>query len=307
MIRHRLWITALACIVTGTATAQLVAPQTKGMLTLEYVYESSGQWADAQKNDRRDWRVNRTVSLSAQMVAEKPSPYAALLPGTGDEKRDLADRQQRIVSGNQKLAPMMGDIQKLMAKCGDDEACMERETKLLASLMDKSAVRSAGEDAAAAGRAMDNRYQLWRVSTYSGRYNADEVYNAALADPDCLSEPRVQCVSQQKRSGNGPVPTTQTPLAVMMEVDGPGKRLHIGLPVASGNMPVTRAVTGKLRDGKTGTFAEQLSFPWTRLKPLMVSIPNGLHEASGTQRLKIDGEFGEGGTLTVNWKFVVAR
>jgi hypothetical protein len=154
---------------------------------------------------------------------------------------------------------------------------------------------------------MNNNYQLWRVATYGGRYTADELYNAALADPDCLSAPRSQCVSQTTRKGSGPIPVTNTPLAVMMEVDGPGKRLHINLPIAAGNMPVTRTVTGKPGDGKPGTFPDQMLFPWTRIKPIVVSIPQGLDKATGTQRVKIDGERGEGGALTINWRFVLSR
>ena len=304
----RQWIlVGIALAAPALASAQLLPPRSKGTLTLEYVYASSGQWADAQGNDRRDWRVSRRVSVSAQMVAENHSPVAALLTGTAAEKQGMAGREQRTQRGAQKVAPMMADIEAVMQKCGEDEACMEREAMRLASTMDEGAIRSAGQDAAAAGRPMNNHYQLWRVATYDGRYTVDELYNAALADPDCLSAPRSQCVSQTTRKGSGPIPTTQTPLAVMMEVDGPGKRLHISLPIAAGNMPVTRTVTGKPGDGKPGSFLDQMTFPWTRIKPIVVSIPQGLANANGTQSVKIAGEFGDGGTLTINWRFALTR
>ncbi len=300
-------LVGVALAASGLASAQLLPPRSKGMLTLEYVYASNGQWTDAQGNDRRDWRVSRKVSVSAQMVAENHSPVAALLSGTAAEKQDMAGREQRTQRGAQKVAPMMADIEAVMQKCGEDEACMEREAMRLASTMDEGAIRSAGQDAAAAGRPMNNNYQLWRVATYDGRYTADELYNAALADPDCLSAPRSQCVSQTTRKGNGPIPVTNTPLAVMMEVDGPGKRLYISLPIAAGNMPVTRTVTGEPSDGKPGTFPDQMPFPWTRIKPIAVPIPQGLDKANGIQRVKIDGEAGEGGTLTVSWRFALTR
>jgi len=300
-------IVTLSLTTAGLASAQVLPPRTKGLLTLDYIFQSSGQWSDAQGNDRRDWRVSRKITVNATMVAENPSPVAALLPGTAAEKAELAGRQQRAASGAQKVAPMMASIERLLEKCGDDEACMERESTALASSMDVDAVRSAGVDAAAAGRPLNNHYQLWRVATYDGRYVADELYNAALADPDCLTAPRSQCVSQTVRKGSGPIPTSATPLAVMMEVDGPGKRLQISLPVASGNMPVTRTVTGKVPDGKPGTFTDQLTFPWTRLKPVVVTIPGGLDNANGTQTVKVEGERGEGGTLTVAWSFTLAK
>lgn len=302
------WIVAaLALAAPGLASAQLLPPRSQGTLTIEYVYTSSGQWADAEGNDRRDWRVSRKVTVNAQMVAENHSPVAALLPGTAAEKQDMANRQALATRGAQKNAPVMADIEAVMRKCGEDEACMEREAIKLASTMDAGAIRSAGADAAAAGRPMNNHYQLWRAARYDGRYTADELYNNALADPDCLTAPRMQCVSQIKRQGGGPIPTTKTPLAVMMEVDGPGKRLHISLPMAAGNMPVTRTVTGKVPDGKTGTFPDQMTFPWTRIKPIVVTIPQGLNNANGTQKVKIEGERGEGGTLTINWRFVMSR
>jgi hypothetical protein len=308
MKMRKMRLVAALVVLSGCANpawAQLVSPKTKGTLTIDYRYQSSGQEADEQGNDHRDWRVSRQVSISALMVAENHSPVAALLQGTAAEKNDLAARQKQIATGAQKVAPMMAEIESIMQKCGDDEACMERESTNLAGTMDEKAIRSAGEDAAAAGRPMNNNYQLWRVSTYSGRYTADELYNASLADPDCM--PSMRCVSQTVRKGSGAIPVNSTPLAVMMEVDGPGKRLHISLPMASGNMPVTRTVTGKVRDGKTGTFTDQFGFPWTSVKPVVVSLPNGLNNASGTQSVKIAGERGEGGTLTIEWRFVQAK
>ena len=302
-----LLVSIFAFAVADTALAQLLPPGSRGTLTVDYRYQSSGTEADPDGNDRRDWRVTRQVSITAQMVAEPHSAVEALLPGTAAEKADLEDRRQRAASGLRKVTPMMGDIQRLLQKCGEDEACMQRESMALANTMDKDTMRSAGEDAAAAGGPLNNHYQLWRVGTYGGRYTADELYNAALADPDCLSAPRSQCVSQTVRKGSGPLPTVDTPLAVMMEVDGPGKRLQISLPVAHGNLPVTRTVTGKVPDGKTGTFPDQMSFPWTRLKPVVVTIPGGLDSANGTQTVKVEGERDEGGTLTVTWRFVLAK
>ncbi len=301
---------ALAFLAASASQAQLVAPQTRGTLSVDYIYESTGQETDAQQNDRRDWRVHRKVSITAQMVAEKHSPVAALLPATAAEKKDMADRQQRVVSGSQKAAPMMADIQKVMERCGGDEACMQREAMKLAGTMDQGAMRSAGEDAAAAGRPMNNNYQMWKLVSYTGTYSADKVYNNALADPDCLSAPRSQCVSQQTRKGTGPVPQADgkvSPLAAMMEVDGPGKRLHISLPLTAGKMPITRTVTGKVPDGKTGTFPDQLAVPWTRIKSVAASIPAGLNNASGTEKVKIDGQRGDNGTFLINWRFVLAR
>ena len=310
MTLRSLTFVALALMAASATQAQLVAPQTRGTLSVDYIYESAGQETDAQQNDKRDWRVSRKVSVVAQMMAEKHSPVAALLPATAAEKKDLADRQQRAVSGAQKASPMMSDIQKVMERCGDDEACMQREAMKLAGTMDPGAMRSAGEDAAAAGRPMSNSYQMWKLVAYTGTYSADEVYNNALADPDCLSAPRSQCVSQQTRKGSGPVPPADgkaSPLVAMMEVDGPGKRLHISLPLTAGKMPITRTVTGKVPDGKTGTFPDQLTVPWTRIKAVAVSIPAGLNNASGTEKIKIDGQRGESGTLLINWRFVLAR
>lgn len=299
------WIIAMALGASGVASAQILPAKSKGILTVDYTFTSEGKWTDAQHNDNRDWHVSRKVSLTAQMVAQSPSPVAALLPGDGGRK-DMASRKARIESGNQKLQPMMGDIQKIMQKCGEDAACMQREASKMVGGMDMNAARAAGQDAAAAAGGMGSNYQIWQVSTYSGRYTADETYNNALADPDCLKAARAQCVSQTTRKGSGPAPVNDSPLAVMMEVDGPGKRLQVNLPIAAGNMPITRTVTGKVPDGKTGTFPDQMLFPWTRIQPVTVAIPDGLDKANGTQKVKIDGEFGEGGTLTISWRFTRA-
>jgi hypothetical protein len=290
-------------LVPTHARAQLLPPGTKATLDVEYAYSSSGR--QSTPNDQYDWQVNRKVAYTVQLVADKPSPYAGFLPATAADKKDLDQRQARSASSLQKAAPMMADIQKLMAKCGEDAACIERETTKLAGSMDKAAIRSAGADAAAAGTGFDNHYQLWKPVSHSGTYSADELHVAAVADPDCLKAPKMQCVSQQAIKGKGALSQAGTgPL----EVDGPGKRLHINLLLSGGAMPVTRSVTGKVQDGvKAGSFPDNMRFAWARIKPLVVAIPNGLDKASGTEKIKIDGERGESGTLTISWLFKLAR
>jgi hypothetical protein len=299
---NRAALAALSLAITG-AQAQLLPPGTKGTLDVEYTFTSSGR--ESTPNDQYDWQVKRQVLYTVQLVADKHSPYAGFLPATAADKKDLDQRQTRSASGMQKVAPMMADIEKLMAKCGDNEACMEREATKLAGSMDKTAVRSAGEDAAAAGTNFSNHYQLWKPVSHTGTYSADELHVAAVADPDCLKAPKMQCVSQQVIKGKGSLSQAGTG---PVEVDGPGKRMHINLLVSGGPMPVTRTVSGKVQDGvKAGSFPDNMRFPWTRIKPLVVAIPNGLEKASGTEKIKIDGERGESGTLTINWLFKLAR
>lgn len=301
MSLHHL-VLAVVAAASG-ARAQLVPPRTQGTLTVEYLYQSAGKAADPQGNDHRDWRVSRRVGITVKMVAENPSPVAALLPATAGQQAVLGERQDLAARGAGKAMPMMADIQQLLAKCGEDEACMQREGARLAGGMNTAAMRSAGEDAAAAARPMSRGFQLWRTVSYEGRYVADELYNAALADPDCLAAPRSRCVSQTRRAASGPIPITNNPQVAMLEVDATGQRLHVGLPIAAGNLPVTRTVTGKVPDGSTGTFADQMPFPWTRIQPLQVRLSAGLDGASGSQQVQIAGERGEGGTLSIRWQF----
>lgn len=295
-------LAVLSLAITG-AHAQLLPPGTKGTLEVEYRYTSSG--TQSTTDGQYDWQVKRQVLYSVQLVADKPSPYPGFLPATEADKRDLGQRQARAASGMEKVAPMMADIEKLMAKCGENEACLQRQAVRLAATMDQSVVRSAGADAAAAGTNVSNRYQIWKPLSYAGTYSTDELHVAAVADPDCLKAPKMRCVSQQVVKGQGRL---SQPGTGPLEIDGPGQRMHINLLVSGGPMPVTRTVSGKIQDGfKAGSFPDNLRFPWTRIQPLVVAIPSGLERASGTEKVKVDGERGESGTLTITWLFRLAR
>ena len=65
------------------------------------------------------------------------------------------------------MAPMMADVQAIVARCGDDEKCIERETMKLGASMSGTAQLNAdlkmGKETAAVMRPGADRYQRWQA------------------------------------------------------------------------------------------------------------------------------------------------
>ncbi len=89
-------------------------------------YMNRGKTQDV--NDLHEWRVKRTVKISADMVAQAAQPMPSDAgDGCGPDRRsEERNSAHGSASGAQNMAPMMGDIQAIMAKCGEDEACIEK-------------------------------------------------------------------------------------------------------------------------------------------------------------------------------------
>lgn len=299
-------LTAISMAHAAAANAQwLVAPGTEGTLAVEYEFTSAGKTSDG--NDDREWQVSRKLNVTARLVADRVSPVSGARPMEASTQQALNNRQARAASGQQKMAPLMADVEKLLAKCGEDEACMERESMRLLGGMDRQTVRSAGADAAAAARPMDSRYQPWKLVVVSGNYAVDETHAARLADPLCRGQPNMQCVTRETRSGGGPLsaiaPGPLHGVISALEVDGMGKDMHLTLPMPVPPLRIKRTVTTTSPEVKAGTFTGAM-VPFSKsVKPIVVPLPGGLRGASGTQRIPVQGGGADSGTLTIRWRF----
>ena len=138
------FVAALTALSASARGDVLAAKGAKGTLEVEYVFESSGKKAD--QNDSREWRVKRTLKLNADMVAQAPQPYSTLHDMTAGEKTDLKKKQAATQSAQQKMAPTSAAIEKIMAKCGEDEACISREVQALGFSMQGDPADRVGEE-----------------------------------------------------------------------------------------------------------------------------------------------------------------
>lgn len=302
---RRLWM--LASIVALPAHADLLAAQgAKGTLTVEYVYESSGKTQDV--NDLHEWRVNRTVKISADMVAQAAQPLPSMQALDAAQTADLKNKQSHAASAAQNMAPVMGDVQAIMAKCGEDEACIEQAIAKYGMSMEVTPeMEAARKDVAEASKQAAPRYQVWRATAQHGSYSIDETTHRLDADPICRE---LRCTSDQTRKGSGelpPSPSAKTnPDAAagvaMLEVDSTAHTLTLRLPVPLNVLPYTQTLTTNNPEQHGGTTQALLAFPPTG-KPLQVALKGTTLEQSGEGVTKIAGTEGEGGTLTVRWHF----
>lgn len=297
-------LAVFALVAAGNAQAQLVAPGTKATLTVQYDYRAVGTKPD--RLDPKDWSVNRRISLTTQLVAEKPQPISSMRPMEAGQTADLEQRQQRGSRAATALAPMAADMMKIVEKCGENEACIEREVTAYGNSMQITPeLKAAGEDIKAAGAQGAPRYQTWKPVSETITWSVDEVYHAKNADPICASKPNRQCTRNETRKGGATLPPN-TNSAARLDVDSQKKDLYIaGPPQPLVPMMFTQSVTTDHPEHKSGT--SQVPFGgFTKAKgPWSAPLANSLKSASGTQQVKMTGAEGEGGTLTITWRFAL--
>ena len=297
---------------TVSAKAQVLAPKgAKGTLTVEYTYASNGKSSD--QNDSHQWNVKRTVKLSADMVAQAAQPLSSVNEMEPGQKADMKAKQEKARSAQEKMAPLQADIQKIMEKCGEDEACMQREIQKYGMANSDSATmnsaRSAKPDIEAASKQGPARYQLWTAASQMGTYSVEESRKDVVADPACGAS--LHCTTDETARGAGDVPAppgaragaSATPGFAMAEVDAEGKTLTLVLPVPLSPLSYTKTVKSNSPDRKSGTFQAVVRCPPKDLKPVRVALKGGGRNESGTEEIPIAGAGGDGGTLTVRWSF----
>jgi len=311
MKRTALFATALTILASAPTRAETFAAKgAKATLTVEYVYASNGKTKD--QNDSRQWSVTRTVKLSADLIAQAPQPLPTMHEMEAGQKADLKNKQERVQSAQEKMAPVQADIQKIMAKCGEDEACLEREIQKYGMSNSDSAkmntARSADKDIAVASNQGPARYQLWTAASQKGTYSIEESRHEVLADPACGAS--LHCTTDENGKGGGEVPLPPgakapaggLPGFSMAEIDAGGKTLALVLPVPLSPLPYTKTIKTNSPDRKGGTFQELVRCPPKDLKPVRVALKGGGRDESGTEEIKIAGAGGDGGTLTIRWK-----
>ena len=76
MTSHRIAWLAAALLPAVCTAADFAAKGARGVLSVEYVYTANGRKAD--KHDSHEWRIRRSVSMSAQLAAEAPAALPRL-------------------------------------------------------------------------------------------------------------------------------------------------------------------------------------------------------------------------------------
>ena len=306
------------------ASAQgLVAPGTKITVAVEYEYVSGGERKD--KYDQNIWNIRRFAAVTATLSAQPAQPLPAIHKMEESQTKDLAAKQAAAASAATTMQPMMNDMMALMEKCGEDEACLEREVMSygFGNSDEINATREkAAPDFATVSKQGAPRYQMWvPTGRQTGNYEIVEKMNYVDADPICRSHADQRCRTQVTRSGRGDIPLppgmkpsdSQAAGTAMAEFDSVKGTLILTLPAPMNALPFNETVESDDPETETGTEAKVIYMPPMKeaAKTLTIPVKGAMAGQSGMEKIAIKGSSGgdatlnpsagEDGTLTIRW------
>jgi hypothetical protein len=313
-------------LTTAAFAADAFSPaKSKATLSVDYVYESAGRKSSEGMYDPYEWKVKRSASLVAVLAAEAPTAMPTVQPINASQMAALKGKSEKAQAVTKQMAPMMADVQKILEKCGEDEACITRETqKMGAAMQGTSRMADAKKGVDEMSKQDAPRYQAWRPTSQKGTYLIDETAHISVTDPICTSKPRHRCTRDEVRKGSGEIPLPPDVKKKKdaaagisaVEVDGNQNTLTVALPVPLFLLPYTETITTDEPEGTHDTPTPK--GPQQKLhsfrvsaagaihdKPFTIPLKGGWRSQTGEQVVPLKGEFGDAGTLTVRWRFSV--
>lgn len=319
-------VITLAGMTTAAYSAEDFAPVgAKATLSVDYVYESAGTERREGEGYSQEWRVKRSASLTADLSAQVTTAMPTMQALSTAQNAELKGMSTKAQSAVTKMAPMGADIEKLMAKCGDDEACMTREIQKMGAAMQGTpqlaTAMSAKKDIDELSKPGAPRYQAWHATAQKGTYLIDEKVLISTFDLAC---PGQRCTRDETRKGSGEIVVPVDANSKMdkgtsagfsaVELDAVKNTLTVTLPVPM-LLPITETITTDAHESGTPTpkgpqqklqgFRVNAAGDYAHKTPFTVPLKGGWRSQAGEQVLNLKGNFGEGGTLTVRWRFSV--
>ena len=302
--------------------AEVFAPVgAKATVSVDYHFESHGTVNGSADGVTisRTWRVARQAQVVAELVAKKPQPSSQTQAAEPAQLARLKQQGALAQRADTQMAPMTASAEAVVAKCGDDEKCIEREVKKMgfgmAGTQQLADAQRVGRDMVEATKPDPDRYQLWQGRSQKTRYKVDEQWHVVHADPMCMSLSRGQCFHGLTRTGAGELAPTTT--SAKMEVDIQGQ-LFLMLPVPQGTLegiethstnepPGTHdwEVPKGPRKVPLSLFSSPADQPVPA--PIKIALKSGWRSQSGEQVVALGaggwhGASGEGGRLVIRWR-----
>ncbi len=305
----------LASLLCTAVVAQASTPApagSKARISVEYRFESKGRKVD--QYDSREWSVERQLNVSAELKSRAASPYPALGPQDAALNADLKNKTALAGKAQQQMQPLMQSAEAIMARCGDDDACMEREAmKLGASVNARGGLsadeKAAGRNIAEASKMPPARYQIWEPVSQQGSYRIVESVLSSTMDPICVKKPGQRCHRDEQRRGEGSMP--QAPggkgSVAMAEVDHEGDTLTLTLPMALNALMVDETVKTDHPERLGDNGQRRIPSVWTitDAKTFTVPLKGGWAQQSGEQVREVTDSAGFKGRLIARWRFEV--
>jgi hypothetical protein len=297
----------LGALAFAAHAAGPVPAGTFGKISVEYRFESKGE--KSGKDSWAQWKIERSAALSAEVTAQKPTPYATLVAPDAARAQAQQHKMQQAEATTQQMQPMMASAENIIAACKGNEACIEREVQKMALGMSGGEVaraRATGEQVKSLTAQGPAQVQLWRPKSQSGHYAIVEDVKRQYADPFCTGKPGMRCRRSEARAGQGAIPDSPRDGAAtvaMAEVDHAKNTLTIQLPVWLNALPVEQTVASDYpTDKDIGKRSVPSSWRVTDQKPITVPLA-----ASGEQVREVVDASGFPGKLTVRWTFAGGR
>jgi hypothetical protein len=302
----------LALLATAPAMADPFSPpKSEATLTITFHLTGGGDDLPASHERHITWSVDDRYVVSAGMVAEKPSGYAGMHKPDSAAVADLQQRQAAAAAGANDMQDMMAMAQAAMAKCGEDEACLQAEVIKMSQKVDPNSaqLQDAKKQAAIATAApLGNRYQTFSTGMQSGQFLVQEKAHVALFDAACSLRNEPTCAVDSTVSGKGALNdgagNTSFQTGAFAEIDTKEGSLIFLLP-AVGFAQVKKVATSPDKHAKTGTFDEIRTLKADKLYGEQIKIACGECRAvHGTiTRDVVDELLGRPAKLTIDWKF----
>lgn len=252
--------TALALILAaplhGVGAAETAAPPgASASISAIYELEGSGSFASNDKVLKREWQVKDRYEVVVRLTARQPTGYAAFHTPDASQQQTEAARMASAERAATAMAPMMADAMKIVELCGDDEACLTRESMKMAQGVDMNSatMKGARADVKAASVMPDARYQLFEPTTQTGKYSLDETLKEADRDPICMGRPGGTCHKQVIVRASGDITLdgkTEALGGSALEVDLDKATLRFALP-----LPYPVAASESVITDKPGQFS----------------------------------------------------
>lgn len=296
----------LMALTASSALAQgMAAKGSTGMLVVEYQFESVGKSQNAI--DLRQWKISRSVTVTAELVAQAASPGPTLHPADPSAAAGHSRQAQAAAAAARDMQPMMQAAEAIAARCGNDEKCLERETmKLGFGSQGTPPSESSRTAAAELGKAAAARYQRWHARAQASTYQVDESLTLLTRDPLCMELKNKTCTRSETRRGGGALAEPKVGGAGAAEFDAQTSTFALQLPLPLGALGVDETVATDMPNQKAanGTRRRDLNPGLVSFKPLLQPIQPGAgaRNQTGERSFEMTDPAGFPGKLTVRWK-----
>jgi hypothetical protein len=304
------WTFAALSVIAAPAVGQSFSPASGvATLTLSFKLVGSGDEIPTSKERHVRWSVDDSYEIKATLLATKPGGFGAMHPRDADEQAREKKREAATQTAAKDMSGMMAQAEAIMAKCGDNEACITAETMKMSQGVDMNSaqMKSVKANVATATAMPGDRYQLFQPDKQTGSFKIDEKTQEAYFDAACSLKNEETCTTRSTIKGSGDQVDGSGKASfgtgAMAEYDAKSGTLMIQMP-ALGVSRAERVVESKSSSTKAGASTVVRRVKVAEFdKPIKVSCGQ-CKTASGrvTSQVK-DEALGRPATLTVDWKF----